>query len=200
MKNTVLTIDTVYAQLRTTVKVYGSHPFLHIPRQATRAYQNAAIDFSYDEMCAAVEQARECYLQAGYGAGHRVALALENRLEFFVHFFALNGLGVCVVPVNADFVCDEIAYLIDDSDVSVVITLPDHEHRINEAKASIARVVEVLCIDNLENLPAPPAVDLSTIKTGLKAEATILYTSGTTGKPKGCVLANEFFFVSDIGT
>ncbi len=186
--------DTVYGQLKNTVKQYGARPFLHIPRQAAKSCHDAAIDYSYDDMYFAVAAARQSYQQAGYGPGHRVALALENRAEFFIHFFALNGLDICVVPLNTDFVREEIAYLLDNSDASIVITLPEHEESLREAESGIERKIDVICIDKLDELPVPPSLEHSIIKTGLQADAAIVYTSGTTGKPKGCVLSNEFFF------
>ncbi len=192
-ESTGITKDSVYGQLKNTVKQYGSQPFLHIPRQATKTYQDTAINYSYHEMDVAVEEAKSRYVKAGYGPGHRVALALDNRIDFFIHFFALNGIGVCVVPVNADFVQDEMTGLIEDSDVFIVISLPAHRQKLNKAKAGVDRAVEVLSIDKLDDLPAPPPADASTIRTGQKADAAILYTSGTTGKPKGCVLSNAFF-------
>ena len=51
---------------------------------------------------AEVERLRAAYAAAGYGHGHRVGLLLENRPAFLFHWFALNALGVSVVPINAE--------------------------------------------------------------------------------------------------
>lgn len=187
-------VNSVYARFLKSVHQYSSHPFLHIPVQATQSYSELTVDFSYSEMHAAVEEAQAYYVKAGYGNGHRVALVLENRAEFFQHFFALNGLGVCVVPINAEFVVDEIAYLIENSEVSLIVSLPDHTTKLSAAIATIQKQVEVSCIDALTEISSAPVLDSLNVRTGDQADAAILYTSGTTGKPKGCVLSNEFFF------
>lgn len=194
MPNDNDTADSVYKRFLQSADKYGDKPFLHIPRQATQAYSNDAVDFTYNEMSATVDRLRTLYTQAGYGHGHRIALLLENRAEFFQHFFALNGLGICVVPVNAEFVVDEISYLVDDSDVSLVVSLSAYFDKLTQALAAIDRQVDICSIDALSDLPKAPSIANTNVRKGEKAEAALVYTSGTTGKPKGCVLSNEFFF------
>jgi acyl-CoA synthetase (AMP-forming)/AMP-acid ligase II len=187
-------VNSVYARFLKSAQQYSNHPFLHIPVQAAQSYSESPVNFTYSEMHAAVEEAQTHYLKAGYGCGHRVALVLENRADFFQHFFALNGLGVCVVPINADFVVDEIAYLIENSEVSLIVSLPEHMAKLSAALTAIEKQVEVSCIDALTEISSALVLDGINVRTGDQADAAILYTSGTTGKPKGCVLSNEFFF------
>ena len=52
--------------------------------------------------CNASQTLAKRYEQAGYGLGHRVALLVENRPDYFIHLFALNAVGASVVPVNPD--------------------------------------------------------------------------------------------------
>src|SRR5439155_7141874 len=79
---------------------------------------------------------RDAYASAGYGHGHRVALLLENRPEFFFHYLALNALGVSIVPINPDYRHDELLYQMDHSeaDLAVVISgrAPDLEQVARE--------------------------------------------------------------------
>ena len=187
-------IETVHARFSETVSRYPDNPFLHIPLQATASYSTSAIDFSYRQMQAEVEMLRQAYSTAGYGPGHRVALLLENRAEFFQHFFALNSLGVCVVPVNGDFVVEEIAYLLENSEVSVIVLLAEYLDKLSQALALTDRDITSCRVDDIGRLPAAMPMGVAKAKTGASADAAILYTSGTTGKPKGCVLSNEFFF------
>ena len=49
---------------------------------------------------------------AGYGPGQRVAVALDNRIEFFLHFLALNSLGISVVPLNAAMSAQELGFIL----------------------------------------------------------------------------------------
>ena len=61
------------------------------------------------------------YREAGYGVGHRVGLMLENRPDFFFHWFALNGLGASVVPLNADLRPAELDYLMRHSELCLAV-------------------------------------------------------------------------------
>src|SRR3981189_3590165 len=60
---------------------------------------------------------------AGYGHGHRVALLLENRPEFFAHYLALNALGTSIVPINPDYRHDEMLYQMDHSEADLAVAI-----------------------------------------------------------------------------
>ena len=68
---------------------------------------------------------RERYAAAGYGHGHRAGLLLENRPAFFLHWFALNALGVSVVPINAELRAAELDYLVGHSEMCLAVGLPE---------------------------------------------------------------------------
>ena len=187
-------MTTVYQVLRESVSKHASRPFLHIPAVASKSYADEAIDYSYQEMAGLVEAQKLIYSAAGYGLGHRVALVLDNRGQFFVHWFALNALGVSVVPVNSDMTTDEISYLLGHSESCLVISLPEHIPAITEALASAQIKLSLLDANESGSVPAAP----TTAQAGVPCadtECALLYTSGSTGKPKGCVLPNEYFIV-----
>ena len=125
--------NTVWEAFARSAAQYAGLPFLHIPRQATAAYRGSAINLSYNETREQVEELAARYRVAGYDTGHRVALVLENRVEFFLHFLALNSVGAGIVPVNAGFRPEEMRYVIRHSDTCLVITLPEHRARVLES-------------------------------------------------------------------
>jgi acyl-coenzyme A synthetase/AMP-(fatty) acid ligase len=179
---------TVFHRFRRTADEYGSRPFLHIPAQAAARYAASPIDLTYGEALAEIERLRGVYAAAGYGHGHRIALVLENRAEFFTHFLALNALGAGIVPVNAGFLPAEMAYVIGHSDAVLAVSLPEHVAAVADAASS----APVVAVDALVRLPAaPPAPNPD--PPGPATEAAMLYTSGTTDRPKGCMLSNEYF-------
>ena len=185
-------MSTVYNEFLKTESRVSSQAFLHIPGQAARDYHAGSIDYTYSEALQSANAMSEQYAGAGYGHGMRVALMLDNRAEFFLHFLALNKLGVSVVPVNSGFLPREIAYVIDHSDACLVLCLTCHKEKVQEAMAAQDGSIAITDTEAMSRLPAcnetakPGAPDRET-------EVAVLYTSGTTGKPKGCMLNNEYF-------
>ena len=186
-------MSSVYDIFCTAAERYADGAFLHIPAQATAGYADGPIELAYGEAGEQVARLREHYRRAGYGSGHRVALMLQNRPEFFLHWFALNGLGVCVVPVNHEMAVEEQAWIIDHSEACLLLHLPGLQANID----ALGTLVGVPCsaTDRPGELPSPPAPAAGT-EPALLGECALLYTSGSTGRPKGCVLTNEYFLLS----
>src|SRR5579864_8216040 len=109
--------DTVFAAFEVAAKRHAANPFIDVPTATARAYGIAAGEFSYGEVHAAVERIAAAYRGAGYGHGHRVGVLLENRPDFFLHWFALNALGASLVPINPDMRAAELEYLIGHSEI-----------------------------------------------------------------------------------
>ena len=166
---------------------------LLITAQTAANYGIPTRRYSYQETADRCAGLRERYRRCGYGHGHRAGLLLENRPAFFFHWLALNALGVSVVPINPEWRAGELEYLIGHAEISVAVA---PSVRANELHAAARCVGRVLCVtsDSLEELSAPaeppPGGDAPPT---LDTECALLYTSGTTGRPKGCVLANEYF-------
>ena len=131
------------------------------------------------------------YRAAGYGLGHRVGLFLESRPEHLLHKLALNTLGVCVVPINPDYRPRELAYLIDHARVDLVVALPTRLPAVRAALAEARHQPPVATPDDMAALP-PPAQPAQAGAPQADTPASILYTSGTTGQPKGCVLSHRY--------
>jgi acyl-CoA synthetase (AMP-forming)/AMP-acid ligase II len=114
---------------------------------------------------------------------------LENHPDFVLHKLALNGLGVCCVPINPDYRPAEIAYLFEHSEPDLVLALPARTAQIEAGLGESAHKATVVTPQQIaDGLPTPkrPAERGA---PGPQTPASILYTSGTTGRPKGCVLS-----------
>ena len=129
-------------------------------------------------------------LQAlGVGRGDRVLIALRNRLEHVLTYWALQTMGGVPTPVNFRLAAAEMRYVLQDSGAHVVLLEPDtapavlaaaegHDVRLVWVGAGEARPPSALAFEDLHadgQCPPPAEGDLS----------LILYTSGTTGRPKG---------------
>ena len=185
-------MTTVYQAFLNSLEKYPEHTFLNIPSAATRGYQNTAVNLSYSAIADWIDQLSQNYKAHGYGLGLRVALLLENRADFFAHWLALNKLGVSVVPVNGEMQIDEIAYLLDNSDACLVISIPEKQAKLEQATAQLSRQIPIIATDDFASLPDSP-LSPTEATPNEQSECAILYTSGSTGKPKGCMLSNEYF-------
>jgi crotonobetaine/carnitine-CoA ligase len=187
------TYGTLYQSLQRAASKHGSRPAYAVPPMAKRAYHPAGWEFTFAQTLAAVEETKRGYQRAGYGYGQRVAILFDQRPEFFFHYYALNALGASVVPINPDYRVDEIRYVVEHSEASLAIAI---EHRLADMQAAtqgIGAGLPVVAFErSFENLPSAQRAPQSAMPD-FDTEAALLYTSGTTGRPKGCILTNEYF-------
>ena len=181
--------NTIYSTFAVAAARWADRPFLHAPADAIG--ERKAFDLSFAAAAARVEMLRDRYHALGYGLGHRIGLALDNHPVFFLHFLALNGLGAIVAPLNAAMRAEELAVILGMADLDLIVAWPRHAGVLGEATAAagVAIPVSTPMLDD-----CPPAVRAPLAGAAdAGAEAAMLFTSGTTGRPKGCVLSNEYF-------
>jgi acyl-coenzyme A synthetase/AMP-(fatty) acid ligase len=183
---------SVYQIFATTARRAGDSAFLHIPASAAKSYSDTAIDLSYGGALLCIDQCAEHYRARGYGSPLRVALVLENRPDFFIHWLALNSLGCSVIPVSREMQDEEIAYYLEHGEACLLVAIPEALAQLQPICNSLQHPVSLVNCERLETLPQAP-----TQRDGLQpraaTECALLYTSGSTGKPKACILDNEYF-------
>lgn len=181
---------TVAETFAAAVTRYPDHEFLYLPAEATASYAPGAVSLTYRAAAQLLERLQAAYRAVGYGARHRVALALDNRADFFLHFIALNALEVSIVPVNAAMSQAERAHILAHSDVALVVAHSGHEQLMRSAlPAACGLSSDPL----LSSVPPPPRKS----RVAAAGEVALLYTSGTSGVPKGCILDQRYFY--DLG-
>jgi acyl-CoA synthetase (AMP-forming)/AMP-acid ligase II len=185
-------VKTVFDAFMATAAAAPDHAFLCAPPAPGRAYHPDGIELTYAQVREEVLRLREAYAASGYGHGHRVALLLENRPEMFAHYLALNALGSGIVPVNPDYRHDELAYQMDHSEADLAVSVPERAAALDTVARERAKPLPVVDVAAWpSSLPkAAPAPRVGA--PGLETECALLYTSGTTGRPKGCVLSNVY--------
>jgi long-chain acyl-CoA synthetase len=125
----------------------------------------------------------------GVKPGDRVALWLKNCPEFVPCVFGILQADAVVVPINNFLKLAEVAYILNDGGIDVVITdaeLGAHAVELKAARSSL----KSFTIEEIAALPTPNS-QLPTPRTRNESDlAVIIYTSGTTGKPKGAMLSH----------
>lgn len=189
----VLGNGSPYAAMQTAALNYPDNEFLLVPASATAAYARGAISLTYADAIIQIDALAARYRAAGLGSGRRVALLLENRPAYFLHWLALNGVAASVVPVNPDYRRAEIAYLLAHSEAALVVGVSERLDDLRAAALDAGGKVRVVDAEDvaggLAQIPDPAPTHAAAPRT----ECALMYTSGTTGKPKGCILSNDYF-------
>jgi len=149
---------------------------------------------TYAELEARSGRVSGAFAAAGVGLGDRVAVMLKNRNEFLEVLFGATRLGAICVPMNFRLSGDEIAYLLGDCDPRVVVFQSDLAEVVERGAGQAGFGGLLLCIDGAEaTYPAwrSAGQQRAPVLLDPAAPAMIMYTSGTTGRPKGAVITHE---------
>ena len=139
-----VTDTTIEAAFRRSVDKYPQNTFIAVPAAVDRNYYKNGFEISYAVAADRVELLKARFKEAGYGIGHRIAVALDNRPEHILIRLALNGLGISCVPINPDYRTSELTYVLEHSEAALIIHLERHERNIKEANKEIDRPVPTL--------------------------------------------------------
>ncbi len=169
-------------------RVHGDKPFL--------VYEDERISFEqHFRQCA--QLARRMVEDWGLRKGDRVAIAMRNFPEWSVAFWAAAVAGAVVVPLNAWWSGEELEYGLQDSDARFLFCDAARAQRVAPHLGALA--LEQIVVARGES-PLPQAIPLATLIAGADGaaglpeidlqpedDATLFYTSGTTGRPKGAL-------------
>ena len=163
-----------------------------LPSDPTRPYYPEGYSVSFVGAKCNVDHYKAALSDAGYGNGHRIACLLANRPEIMWLKLAMNGIGVSWVPINPDYRPSELAYVLADSAADLIVIGREFVDLAQAALELLDKAPPILVLGEKFSPPPPnrPA-PLSGMPTP-EGEASLLYTSGTTGRPKGCILSHEY--------
>ncbi len=127
----------------------------------------------------------------GLAQGDRVAIVMRNRPEYLEALFAIWHAGLVAVPVNARLHREEIAYILDHSGTSVVLTDDDHADDVVSLVDSVESLAAAVVAPGVGWDRLTAASPMSIVDRSGDDPAWLFYTSGTTGRPKGATLTNR---------
>ncbi|MCC7059979.1 MAG: long-chain-fatty-acid--CoA ligase [Burkholderiaceae bacterium] len=148
---------------------------------------------SYAELDTAAARLAHALRARGIGPGDRVALYLPNVPEFAIVYYAAQKLGAITVTINAIFRSGEVEYLLNDSGARVVFTVGELVQFVPRERCPALEHV-VVCegsapgVPSLDEWSAGHETSFPSVQCAPDAPAALLYSSGTTGFPKGVTL------------
>ena len=186
--NNYKTINKVFYN---AVKKYPNHIFLSSIKPSIIQSKK---EFTFREVHIEVKKLIEIYKEFGVHLTQRVAIMLGNNPIYFFHKIALNILGVSCVPINPESKYPEILYIIKHSESVLMIGSIEYIDKINQI-AELTKNTIPVGIVNKNKITFNKKINKRNklaLNISPKKEASLLYTSGTSGKPKGCILSHEY--------
>jgi long-chain acyl-CoA synthetase len=136
-------------------------------------------------------------LELGIKKQDKVALFLDNCPEFVISYFAILKAGAVVVPINYMFKMEEAKYILQDSEAVCFITSRAYVDMAEELRLRVDSLKYIICtsksrsdVINFSSIKKENKELLNKVSCGPSDLAVILYTSGTTGHPKGAMLSH----------
>ncbi|MFD9411077.1 AMP-dependent synthetase/ligase [Streptomyces sp. NPDC059989] len=148
---------------------------------------------TYAELGAEVRAVGRALLGLGVAAGERVAVLAETRPRWTYTHFGVLAAGAVLVPVYPTAGEEEVAWVLSDSEaVAVICDDAAQAARVEALRAKLPALRAVVLMDVLPTLPPAPEAELLARAAAVTPaeDASIVYTSGTTGLPKGCRLTH----------
>lgn len=136
----------------------------------------------------------------GVGPEDRVAFLDKNGVEHFDVFYGSALLNAVAVDVNWRLAAPEVEYIVNDADAKVLVAGADFEPVLDAIAGNLSTVRKILVVggsgkyDDFESAMAAAGTDDPGVQQGPDDVAFQLYSSGTTGRPKGVMLTNANFF------
>ncbi len=168
---------------------------LYAPQSVALQSGESGRQFTYEELFQRASRLA-LILQSRYSIakGDRIACVAQNEMDYVSLFFAAQRLGAILVPINFRFTASEIAHIVGDSGAKLVVS----ERIFRSALEGLG--IQIWDFDSLIETAEKGATEVLPFAPSFEDPCMILYTSGTTGFPKGAVISCRMIFWNSVNT
>ncbi|MFI0369402.1 long-chain-fatty-acid--CoA ligase [Actinomadura sp. 1N219] len=170
------------------------------------AYIAGDTEITYGDFDRRADRVAAALAAAGVGSGDRVAILDKNSLEYAEQLFGAPRIGAVQVPVNYRLAPDEVAYIVNDAQAKVFIVGADFVPVLDAIAEKLQHTTHLFVIDGsddryddyaawIDGAPETPPSE-SEYVTDTEDVFAQLYSSGTTGLPKGVMLTHDNYFAA----
>jgi len=192
---------TLSQVLRQSAERFPSRPAILDP---------SGVTMTYEELNVEVDRLARGLLELGVGKGDKVGLWMPNVPEWVSAYFAIARIGAVVVPMNTRYKTHEVEYILDNSEATTLFAVDsfakiDYVDMISEIQPKLPNLKHVVIVGDAgdaghayeevvtkgDGLMADDAISERESQCDPNDNVFILYTSGTTGNPKGAMLSHH---------
>ena len=162
------------------------------------AFSDQNEDITYKQLNFETANLANCFKEFNINTGDSIAIILPNSVDWIVSCFSILRLGCVVVPISFDSTFSEIEYKILDASCKLIITSAKFKKQLDAFIAKQSLSIEIIYTEDIENdgnhlkaIRRKQKNDCPIDDENIDLPGYILYTSGTTGQPKGVVLTSR---------
>lgn len=164
------------------------------PERTALIFEGA--EFTYEEFAQGVRKIANTLKKQGVCMGDRVAFLGFNQPAFLETLYAATTLGAIFVPLNFRLTAEELAFIINDAGVNSIVCDKELQALIEPVRSNLCCQnyytvdADIQGWSNLQSASADESDTISAVEVGCDDTCMIMYTSGTTGLPKGAMLTH----------